>query len=120
MKKLILFTFLLTGCTLFPSKWDQNQARIITDIRQEIGSFNCKQDQLPQIVQIEKNIEWFNYYAEFKKSTDLEHMMDTLHTTTIEYINRLGTGAVSPEYCEIKKELMLDQVGIIGSTMKGS
>jgi len=47
-------------------------------------------------------------------------MMDTLHTTTLEFINRLGTGAVSPAYCEIKKELMLDQVGIIGSTMKGS
>lgn len=121
MNKIILaLTLFVGGCSLMPSKWDENQARVITTIRQEVGRFDCKQDPIPQLVVIEKNIEWFNYYAEFKNAGDIEHMMDTLQGTTQEFLNRLASGPVSPTYCQIKKSIMTDQVGIIGSTIKGS
>lgn len=123
MKKLlsaVALTLVLGGCSLIPSKWDQNQARIITDVRQEIKAFDCKQDPIPQLVVIEKKIEWFNYYSDFRDTKDIEHMMDTLQGTTQEFLNRLASGPVSPTYCQLKKSVMNDQAGIIGSTIKGS
>lgn len=116
----LALTLTLAGCSLIPSKWDQNQARIITDVRQEIQAFDCKVDPIPQLVVIEKNIEWFNYYSDFRGTKDIEHLMNTLQGTSQEFLNRLASGPVSPTYCQLKKQVMLDQAGIIGSTIKGS
>jgi hypothetical protein len=103
-----------------PSKWDENQARVITDIRQEAGSFDCKADIPTQLNIIEKNIEWFNYYSDFKDTSDLKEMMSKLQTTVTEFSTTASKGPASPTYCQLKKMIIVSQAGIIGSTIKGS
>ncbi len=120
MKKLLLLSLILTGCSLMPSKWDLNQARVITDIRQEVNTLDCKQDPTPQLIIIEKQIEWFNYYSEFKDTKDIQAMMNKLQTTTQEFLARLGQGPVSLVYCQLKENIMTEQASIIGATIKGS
>ena len=55
MKQLaaVLLVVTLTGCAglieKFPSRWDVNQAKVVTDIQQGAKRFDFKCDQLEQI-----------------------------------------------------------------------
>lgn len=124
MKKLILILAVgLTGCSslmdYFPSRWDANQAKVITDIQQNARRFDCKGDQLVQINSLEKNIEWFEIYAKTKPTRDVAKLTSTLVETVKEYQDRLAKGPVSPVYCEIKKKLFVQQADILASTVQG-
>lgn len=125
MKKLltILAFISLTGCSTimdyFPSRWDANQAKVITDIQQSARRFDCKGDQLAQINALEKNIEWFEIYAKTKPTRDVANLTTTLVETVKEYQDRLAKGPVSPVYCEIKKKLFVQQADILASTVQG-
>ena len=125
MKKLIAVLFLvsLTGCSTimdyFPSRWDANQAKAVTDIQQATRRFDCKGDQLAQINSLEKNIEWFEIYAKTKPTRDVANLTVTLVETVKEYQDRLAKGPVSPVYCEIKKKLFVQQADILASTVQG-
>jgi len=55
MKRLLAITALvtLTGCAsivdMIPSRWDVNQAKVTTDLRQATHNFDCKADQRSQL-----------------------------------------------------------------------
>ena len=125
MKNLLLTLALvsLAGCSTimdyFPSRWDVNQAKVITDIQQNTRHFNCKGDQLAQINSLEKSIEWFEIYAKTKPTRDVANLTSTLAETVKEYQDRLAKGPVSPVYCEIKKKLFVQQADILASTVQG-
>lgn len=121
MKTLLLvLALMLSGCSLIPSKWDVNQARVLTDIRQEAGNFDCKANIPAQLNTIEHQVEWFHLYADYRKTTDLDKMMTTLDTTVKEFQKRVGQGPVSPTYCQLKQMIIVDQADIIGHTISGS
>ena len=69
MKRLLLILALvsLTGCAsimeYIPSRWDANQAKVITDIQQQARHFDCKADLAPQIKRLSQDVEWFDIYA---------------------------------------------------------
>ena len=89
MKRLLtVVAFLsLTGCAsvmeLIPSRWDANQAKVMTDIQQQARRFDCKGDQVAQINALEQNIEWFDIYAKTKPTRDIAKLTGTLTTTVI-------------------------------------
>ncbi len=126
MKKLIILTacISLSGCSLIsdlmPSKWDENQARVLTDIRQEAGSFDCTKNVPTQLDTMEKQIEWFQLYSGYKKADDINKMMGTLQTTIKELETRASSGPISPTYCQLKKTIIVEQADIIGHTIEGS
>jgi len=106
MKKLLLVVaFLnLTGCanimTMIPSKWDDNQAKAITDIQQDARRFNCKGDLVAQLNKLDLEIEWFDIYATTKPTRDVNKLTETLTTTVKEFQDRAAKGPVSPLYCD--------------------
>jgi hypothetical protein len=122
MKILVTVALLLvvSGCSLVPSRWDQNQARVITDIRQEAGSFDCKGDVPAQLNTIESRIEWFHLYSDYNKAKDIDSMISKLEVTVKEFQDRVAKGPTSPTYCQLKKVLITEQVDIIGHTVGGS
>ncbi len=125
MKKLLLvFAFLsLTGCSSImekiPSRWDVNQAKVITDIQQQTRRFDCKGDQTSQINELAKSVEWFNIYAKSKPTRDIAKLTGTMDKTIQEYQERLKIAPVSPLYCEIKKKIIQQQADILAGSVQG-
>jgi uncharacterized protein YceK len=123
MKKLIAITALvtLTGCAsiidMIPSKWDVNQAKVTTDLRQATHNFDCKSDQRAQLKTIAEQAQWFELYSESKGTKDVAQLGKTLQATVKEFQDRQQP--VSPIYCDIKRKLMIQQADIIAKTVQG-
>jgi hypothetical protein len=125
MKKLIAICafFALTGCAsvmeMIPSRWDVNQAKVITDIQVQVNHFDCKGDQGSQLAALAINIEWFDIYAKTKPTRDISKLTDTITTTVKEYQDRLIKGPVSPLYCDLKLKIIKQQTEILTGSVQG-
>jgi hypothetical protein len=125
MKKLIaiLFVVSLTGCSTvlewIPSRWDVNQAKVITDLQQQTRRFDCKGDQTLQINQLDQSMEWFDIYAKTKPTRDISKITGVMTKTITEYKDRLKTGPVSPLYCDLKRKILIQQADILAGSVQG-
>jgi hypothetical protein len=125
MKKLVAIIMLisLTGCAsvmeMIPSRWDVNQARVITDIQQQSRRFDCKADQAAQLNELAKSVEWFDIYAKTKPTRDIAKLTGTVTATVKEYQDRLKTGPVSAMYCDIKLKIIRQQADILAGSVQG-
>lgn len=121
MKRLIslILAVSLFGCAYIPSRWDVNQAKVITDLQQQTRNFDCKGDQKAQINAIAKDLEWFNIYAQTKPTRDISKLTVTVDETVKEFQDRLAKGPVSPLYCDMKKKIIQQQVDIIAGSVQG-
>ena len=125
MRRLIaVVAFLsLTGCAsimeMIPSRWDVNQAKVITDIQQQAKRFDCKTDQTAQLNELAKSVEWFDIYAKTKPTRDIAKLTGTMDKTIQEYQDRLKTGPVSPLYCDLKAKIIKQQADILAGSVQG-
>jgi len=125
MKRLlIILAFIgLTGCAsvmeMIPSRWDVNQAKVITDIQLQTRHFDCKGDQVAQLNALSLNVEWFDIYAKSKPTRDIAKLTGTVTATVKEYQDRLKAGPVSPMYCDIKLKIIRQQTDILAGSVQG-
>ena len=125
MKKLFVILALvsLSGCSTimdnFPSRWDVNQAKSITDIQQQARRFDCKGDQIAQINNLDQTVEWFVIYSQTKPTRDITKLTETLQTTVVEYKERASKGPVSPLYCDLKVKIIKQQTDILAGSVQG-
>jgi hypothetical protein len=125
MKRLLLIVaFLsLTGCAsimeYIPSGWDANQARVITDIQQQVRHFDCKADLAPQVSKLAQDVEWFDIYAKTKPTRDIAKLTGTITDTVTELKDRVAKGPVSPMYCDLKKKIIQQQADILAKSVQG-
>ncbi|CAB4125352.1 hypothetical protein UFOVP181_58 [uncultured Caudovirales phage] len=125
MKKLFVILALvsLSGCSTildnFPSRWDVNQAKSITDIQQQARRFDCKGDQVAQINNLDQTVEWFVIYSQTKPTRDITKLTETLQTTVVEYKERASNGPVSPLYCDLKVKIIKQQTDILAGSVQG-
>ena len=125
MKKLIviLAVLSLTGCAsileLIPSRWDVNQAKVMTDMQQQAKRFDCKGDQVAQINALDQSIEWFDIYAKTKPTRDIAKLTGTITETVKELQERVAKGPVSPLYCDLKKKIIQQQADILAKSVQG-
>jgi len=125
MKKLLVVCafFALSGCAgimeLIPSRWDVNQAKSVTDIQQDAKRFDCKAELAPQLLVLEKDVEWFDLYAKSKPTRDVAKLTATLSTTVREFSERVSKGPVSPLYCDLKKKIIIQQAEVIAAAVQG-
>ena len=123
MKKLlaILTLVALSGCSTIldyiPSRWDVNQAKITTDLRQSTHNFDCKGDQQAQLKVVADQIQWFDFYAESKGTKDVAKLTATMKATVKEFQDR--PQPVSVLYCDLKRKIMIQQADIIAKTTQG-
>jgi PBP1b-binding outer membrane lipoprotein LpoB len=119
----LLLVVTLTGCAglleKFPSRWDANQAKVVTDIQQGAKRFDCKGDQLAQLTALDQNIEWFDIYAKTKPTRDVAKLTKTMADTVNEFKDRASKGPVSPLYCDLKKKIIIQQSEIIAGAVQG-
>ena len=125
MKRLLLILAVvgLTGCASImekiPSRWDANQAKVITDIQLQTRHFDCKGDQAAQLNALSLNVEWFDIYAKSKPTRDIAKLTGTVTATVKEYQDRLKTGPVSLMYCDIKLKIIKQQTDILSGSVQG-
>jgi hypothetical protein len=117
----LLLVLTLSGCAsvidMIPSRWDVNQAKVTTDLRQATHNFDCKADQRAQLKIIAEQVQWFELYSESKGTKDVAQLGKTLQATVKEFQDR--PQPVSPIYCDIKRKLMIQQADIIAKTTQG-
>ena len=125
MKRLlVVLAFLsLTGCSTImeyiPSGWDVNQAKVITDIQQQVRHFDCKADLAPQVNKLAQDVEWFDIYAKTKPTRDIAKLTGTITDTVKELQDRVAKGPVSPLYCDLKKKIIQQQADILAKSVQG-
>ena len=125
MKKLLVVVAILslTGCAsvmeMIPSRWDVNQARVITDIQLQVRHFDCKADLAPQVNKLAQDVEWFDIYAKTKPTRDIAKLTGTITETVKELQDRVKAGPVSPMYCDLKKKIIQQQADILAGSVQG-
>lgn len=125
MKKLlVIFAIVgLAGCStikdMWPSRWDVNQSKIVTDIQQSSRNFDCKADIAQQSKELARQVEWLDIYSKTKDTRDVAKITGLMSDTVKELADRSGKGAVSPLYCDLKKKILVQQADMIAHTIQG-
>ena len=128
MKRLITLLVLglaLTGCasitSMIPSFWDPNQSARITDVRLRVDQINCELSQLPQALQIQNDLRWFELYSESKGSRqqDVIRIIQPMQESVTDWVKRSTDGQGSKTYCEIKKKLLQSQAKSAAAAIQG-
>ena len=127
MKRLatLLVILSLTGCAavmnMIPSFWDDNQSARITTVRQHIEQIDCEQPQLPQALQIQSDILWFELYSQSKgtRQADVVRLVTPMQESVDDWVKRSREAQGSRGYCEIKKKLLQAQAKAAGSAILG-
>jgi len=125
MKRMIVITTIvaLTGCSslkdLWPSRWDPNQSKIVTDIQQTARNFDCNGDVFQQSRNLSLQVEWLDIYSKTKDTRDVAKITSLMTNTVKELNDRSSKGQVSVVYCDIKKKIMIQQANTIGHMIQG-
>lgn len=113
----VMLGIIVTGCsTLIPSRYDDNESYVVTNLYHETVRLDCNNDVTIsyQSWVIDNEVEWLMHYAELKKSRDIYEMLRTMRMTTQPFAER---DQISPTFCELKKRLMVEQSKNIGEAI---
>ena len=91
-----------------PSFWDDNQSRVIIDVRQTVRHINCVEPHLPQVQKIQHQLEWFQLYSESKGylQKDVLLLIQPMQDTVADFVTRSRGTQGTKAYCETKKQLL--------------
>jgi len=112
-----LLGMLITGCSLLPSKWDDNEAAGVTDLRWAIMYLDCDLDPVlikHMIDDIYKKHGWLSTYVETKGTSDIEYLLDKM-SLTLDPMYEKET--VSQRYCALKQGVLQQQAEAISLTV---
>ena len=115
----------LTGCTsvqkMVPSFWDDNQSKVIIDVRHKVEQIDCKADQLPQIIKVDNKLRWFQLYSESKgiRQHDVLAIVAPMKETVGEWVEHEKTKPNNEIFCTLKKEILTDQASIAATAILG-
>jgi hypothetical protein len=114
------FVLLLSACSLLPSKWDVNQARVVTNVHMEAAALDCNKDPTDALNTIASDLNWLHTYSGYKGTDDLDHMTSVVQKTVSEFQANVDAKKSNVIYCQLKKALIIQQTDIIGHTFEGS
>jgi hypothetical protein len=118
----VLFLVSISGCAgLLPSFWDDNQSRVIIDVRHTVRHINCAEPHLPQAQKIQHQLEWFELYSESKGylQQDVLTLIKPMQETVNDFVKRSKTSQGSVAYCELKKKLLINQSATAAKAVLG-
>lgn len=122
---LCLVVLVLSGCAqikgMIPSFSDPNQSSRIIDVRQNVEQLDCSQPHLPQVLTIQKNLQWFKLYSDSKgwRQADVLRVIEPMEQTVNDFVKRSETQQGSKFYCETKKKIMQEQASTAARAILG-
>jgi hypothetical protein len=104
-----------------PSFWDDNQSAKIIDVRLAVDRLDCAKPQLMQVTVIRDDLRWFELYSTSKGQLqkDVLRLIQPMQLTVEDMYTRNTKGSASVTYCELKKQIMQQQVERIASAVLG-
>ena len=115
----------LTGCSsvqkMVPSFWDDNQSKVIIDVRQKVEQIDCKANQLPQIVKVDNKLRWFQLYSESKgiRQHDVLSIVAPMAETVDAWIEHEKEKPNNEIFCTLKKEILQEQASMAATAILG-
>jgi hypothetical protein len=117
MIRVALLAVLLSGCSMIPSFYDDNESSISIDLRYSVNQLDCKQPHGIQVKEIDQSLKYLELYTESKGSDDVAKMIAPMRSTVDDFMKRGDDGSVV--YCNLKKKFMETQSAEIAETIMG-
>lgn len=118
----LTFIFLV-GCSAIkdklPSFWDDNQSRIVIDIRQAVIDLDCKKTHAPQVADIKRHMDWLILYSQIKDTRDIIRLVKPMNDTVNDFYDRSMTKQGSEAYCTMKKKILDTQSSTVAKAVLG-
>jgi hypothetical protein len=105
----IVSALLISGCSMIPSMWDDNEAYSVAKVRHSVDSMDCSGNYLPQARQIRSDIRFLELYASSKGSDDLLRMVVPMSKTAQGLIDK----DENKVFCTLKKKQLVIQSATI-------
>ena len=110
MKVLVLTSALLiSGCSMIPSMWDDNESYAVAKIRHSVDAMDCDGNYLPQAQMIQSDVRFLELYSSSKGSTDLLEMVTPMKETIDGLVNK----EENKVFCSLKKKQLVKQSAVI-------
>jgi hypothetical protein len=110
MKILVLsIALMISGCSMIPSFWDDNESWSVAKIRHSVDTLNCSGNYVPQVNALVSDIRFLQLYSESKGSDDLGEMISPMMDTA----RGLQKMTVNETFCKLKKKQLAKQSAII-------
>ena len=110
MKAILLsLTLLISGCSMIPSFWDDNEAYAVAKIRHSVDALDCSGNYLPQAKAIVSDIRFLELYSSSKGSEDLMRMVVPMKKTAVGLTNKEENAV----FCKLKRKQLVNQSALI-------
>jgi hypothetical protein len=117
MIRVFAAALLLSGCSMIPSFYDDNESAISIDLRYSVNQLDCQQPHGAQVKEIDQSLKYLELYTESKGSNDVAKMIAPMRETVDDFMKRGDDGSVV--YCNLKKKFMETQSAEIAETIMG-
>lgn len=110
---------LITGCTLLPSRWDDNEAAGVTDLYNAIVTMDCTLNPVllrHVVTDIDKKHSWVLHYTQLKGTSDIESLLLKMEGTIDSLVEK---ETISPTYCKLKQKVLTQQTQAVADTIMG-
>ena len=117
MKILAIVSLLfLSGCSMIPSFWDDNESLLASDLRYVVHKLDCSKEQKPQVALIRNQLVRFELYSDSRGSEDIGELLDIMKPT----VDGLYEDESNNEFfCKMKKKILLTQTAEIAEATMG-
>lgn len=109
----LFFGLLISGCSMIPSFWDDNESYLVASVRHKVDSINCNASYMYQAHDLLSEVRFLELYSESKGSDDLMSMVLPMKETI--------TGLTSKEenaiFCSLKKKQLEKQSALIADAV---
>jgi hypothetical protein len=99
----------LSGCSMIPSFWDDNEAYSVAKIRHSVDAIDCGGNYLPQAKHLVSDIRFLELYSSSKGSEDLLEMVLPMKETAVGLTNK----EQNTIFCNLKKKPLEKQSALI-------
>ena len=105
----IVSALLISGCSMIPSFWDDNEAYAVAKIRHSVDALDCSGNYMPQAKAIVSDIRFLELYSSSKGSEDLMRMVVPMKETAVGLTNKEENAI----FCKLKRKQLVNQSAMI-------
>lgn len=112
----ILSIVLLTGCSYIPSFYDDNESRLVVDVRFAVSQLDCSTEYQHQVEEIKDRVDFFKMYSESRGSDDIGKVIGLMKETVDGFYKDNSNNEF---FCNMKKKILAKQSADIADAVMG-